>query len=1290
MSGYADSEKIQYALKTALYRTMQTSMSDSASVERSAPLRVFPTNIMKVNIIEAGKGDIGEDGTYVTGHATAGQTADLSDPESTVKNYKIICPVNNVITDKTISWLVGYGSSTKSYVDGRGTSGTSYPLKQWFFRGHYSGSGEAAFNAANVTYDGLQLAWNSATNGATPSEADIVPHLKYYLQVQTNYTGVSHSSSADNITYEHGLLKGLIGLDSNFISTIMVTQGEGGPSSSASLGTSGSQAGDFWFTQPTAGVLSFYGVTNKVDASTDLATANFATKYPMVSYVRYTGETGFGAGTGGGGGSVSLVSADTNVSNMIGGTAQTMTTTSFNFDGNVGIGTIGSNTSAGMADPRNAGGLYIKPLCGIEFLSCNGDAAAIVSSRTWRVRPDDGAWGSLFFSVSSGNSNYPAMTDDVLTLASNGNVGIGTASPGAKLDITKNGPTSTTDPNATEMLRFKSPFTSGKKEEGGFKFITDDTNAGTAIYPRLTLYAYQGTGSVWEPQAITFKTTSSTNVNVGIGTTSPSNKLHLKDDWPLKIEHKTHTSYHMIFNYNQIYTTGQKLYLNWNDQNDVIICGQGGNVGIGTSSPKAKLQVTGTSTNPSTSTQSSTSSQGILRLNGSGGLFMDFGFMLSSPYTGWIQTHNGTTDGTGDDLALQPVSGNVGIGTTSPNAKLDVNGNIYANGLIYLSDYIQHIGDSNTKIGFPSNDNIYFYCAGTVQMRINNNGVGIHTDAPANSSTRFQVGGNVYVSGNVGIGLTDPASPLEIQCTAGGNSHNTQWTGAKGLRLKRSVDGHAWEIVNGYHNDLLFRNMKADGTIYRDNVLMLDDNANVGIGTNSPSSNLHVASHQTNTGSAHAMQPSAIFSNENSSNSSHSEYHTLCGYGLHHIDNYKSSTLQSYASTSSGTNIYLNYYSQGNVDLVRGTLHVESDKVGIGTTSPEYHLDIRGSGNQVINVYSNGTGEAYARFSYNNNTTSGGLLYTGAMQNQVFLNSRYNYPMVFYTNNTERMRILAGGKVGIGTDNPSSIFHIKDTSPILRIESTSGDVDGRYAYIEFLDSGGAFAWMGDGGGANKTFYIYASDSQPIALMKGNVGIRTDSPSYNLDLAYNGSNNNGFRVTGSSRSITIRNDELNSSGGLFLNYNGNAVYYSGSNQISDNRIKHNEKPLSNTLQIINKLKPQKYFKSFKMYDKNHHYELDSSGNPITNDKFSIETGFIAQDIQEIPELAYLVEEIPDKSNTDENGEKVNVPSRLALSYTDIFVMNVAATQELYKENQELKTEVATLKTELAAIKQHLGI
>ena len=50
----------------------------------------------------------------------------------------------------------------------------------------------------------------------------------------------------------------------------------------------------------------------------------------------------------------------------------------------------------------------------------------------------------------------------------------------------------------------------------------------------------------------------------------------------------------------------------------------------------------------------------------------------------------------------------------------------------------------------------------------------------------------------------------------------------------------------------------------------------------------------------------------------------------------------------------------------------------------------------------------------------------------------------------------------------------------------------------------------------------------------------------------------------------------------------------------------------------------------------------------------------------------------------------IPRKLKLRYKDIFVYNIAATQELYKENQELKTEVTTLKAELAAIKAHLGI
>tara|TARA_B100000575_G_scaffold293055_1_gene303249 strand:+ start:1023 stop:4283 length:3261 start_codon:yes stop_codon:yes gene_type:complete len=97
--------------------------------------------------------------------------------------------------------------------------------------------------------------------------------------------------------------------------------------------------------------------------------------------------------------------------------------------------------------------------------------------------------------------------------------------------------------------------------------------------------------------------------------------------------------------------------------------------------------------------------------------------------------------------------------------------------------------------------------------------------------------------------------------------------------------------------------------------------------------------------------------------------------------------------------------------------------VGIGTTSPEFHLDIRGSGHQIINVYSDGTGEAYARFSYNNNGDAG-LLYVGAASNSVYLNSRFNYPIIFYTDNVERARITNNGRFCIGGTGANTPFNV--------------------------------------------------------------------------------------------------------------------------------------------------------------------------------------------------------------------------------------------------------------------------
>ena len=49
--------------------------------------------------------------------------------------------------------------------------------------------------------------------------------------------------------------------------------------------------------------------------------------------------------------------------------------------------------------------------------------------------------------------------------------------------------------------------------------------------------------------------------------------------------------------------------------------------------------------------------------------------------------------------------------------------------------------------------------------------------------------------------------------------------------------------------------------------------------------------------------------------------------------------------------------------------------------------------------------------------------------------------------------------------------------------------------------------------------------------------------------------------------------------------------------SDDRVKHNEQPIVGALETLSKITPKKYIKTTEMYDANHDFELDESGNPL---------------------------------------------------------------------------------------------
>lgn len=159
-------------------------------------------------------------------------------------------------------------------------------------------------------------------------------------------------------------------------------------------------------------------------------------------------------------------------------------------------------------------------------------------------------------------------------------------------------------------------------------------------------------------------------------------------------------------------------------------CVMGQNVGIGTVTPQFNLDVVGT-----------TRIQYLEPGLGSGNpyKFVRFG-SPSEYYGGFMYNLNSPGYGDGDDFAifsyggravvirggdviLQPNSGNVGIGTTSPDNKLDVNGTLRAKRIVVetgWSDYVfendyrlpslqeeeQHIKTHGYLLGFESEEDM--------------------------------------------------------------------------------------------------------------------------------------------------------------------------------------------------------------------------------------------------------------------------------------------------------------------------------------------------------------------------------------------------------------------------------------------------------------------------------------------------------------------------------------------------------------------------------------------------------
>ena len=145
------------------------------------------------------------------------------------------------------------------------------------------------------------------------------------------------------------------------------------------------------------------------------------------------------------------------------------------------------------------------------------------------------------------------------------------------------------------------------------------------------------------------------------------------------------------------------------------------------------------------------------------------------------------------------------------------------------------------------------------------------------------------------------------------------------------------------------------------------------------------------------------------------------------------------------------------------------------------------------------------------------------------------------------------------------------------------------------------------------------------------------------------------ISGQDISINLQvNKQLIIDGSL--NVIGSSYVNGNSVNTSDDRLKHNEKSLINSLAVLEKLNPIEYDKTESFKDENYY--------GILNVPYKKEIGFIAQDVEKIDELKHCV-------------IQGNSVKPYYLNYNSIFVYTTAAVKELNNKLNNVDEKISEL-------------
>ena len=830
-------------------------------------------------------------------------------------------------------------------------------------------------------------------------------------------------------------------------------------------------------------------------------------------------------------------------------------------------------------------------------------------------------------------------------LSSNGNVGIGTDSPGSKLEIKEYLPFSSLSSSPIEsQLVLKSSAHRG--------YIGSYYTGGSGA--ALAISSSDFYNDVDHPAYLLLNPTGG---NVGIGTTSPNWPLHLykssggadiaiqSDDSYAQLVLRSKNSQNCWINFNEnLYlhsnvATRMKVpsgdnpveingrlqvnsnatntacinlknsrsgtakysfvfcddngYLQMYTDNDrpLILQSNGGNVGIGESNPHYPLTLSSNSTTYMP-TSTNTTLQGDKMLwygaghfggwNGRGGITIGRVTDTRSSSTKHYNCISSIWDSDVWPLAINPLGGNVGIGTNNPQYKLDIGGGNIINLL-----KLERSGSSN-----GSDCSIFFGCG---------NGWGNITSSKKLALKGGQNNSDAYTSpqlildtnGNIGIGTSTPQyGPLHIY----GSGSQQVMLESSNSWVELILYGHSDSYIT-YQNRLRF---------WRgDDVLVLGSNKYVGIGTNNPQQKLHVSGNMLIDGAIIIPWEGEIQVSTNLNN----KKILKTGYDGA-IGNYVDFTVAGNHSP--------------NIDPILRLTH--PGNVGIGTTNPNNKLDVAGG--------ITGTSFAMGQIRIETNNE----INTAASGQTLYIAHRHG---------ANCYMCYTGGDLNVG--GGASTYH-----RVVFKKSSSANSNNHI----IMDRGDSY-WSAFRSAHHWDSYY---DSNKYT---NNTDIGSKPNGYTLYLNYY------------------------STGHVSLGYGGGNTYAWSYETFSDDRLKHNEEEITNGLNILINLKPVKYFRTKIAYKEDNNFEIDESGNYVKDNgeivDGYIEAGLIAQELFGT-ELEYLVSEFDGIKDVSGNlsGEKL-----YTVGYTNLHAYQISAIKELNSIQQAEKTKLETTTQELNEAKAKIA-